>query len=143
MGGHAYLVLGLVDLAILRVDSSNQHVIGDVVEMAAIFQPRPSHADVVCCALTLHLDQDQCILQSMYNMFIEQLSCMQDAQDTERLGCLCLHRNAEAEAVGTCAYQPGSIFHGSHWHLPRALQRYMLRDINQLLGWAGLTTLAP
>lgn len=49
------LVLDLVDGIILNVDRPDQHVVGDVVQVAAELQPGAGGADVVRGALALHL----------------------------------------------------------------------------------------
>jgi hypothetical protein len=51
-------VLDLVGLAVLGVDGTDQHVVRDVVEMSAVFQPGSSHGDVVSGGLALSLDKD-------------------------------------------------------------------------------------
>ena len=60
----AHLVLDAVDLAVLRVECANEHVVGDVVQMATVLEPGPGHTDVVSCALALHLDQNVRTLHS-------------------------------------------------------------------------------
>lgn len=37
---------------------TDEHVVGDVVQVPPVLEPWPSHADVVCGALALGLDQD-------------------------------------------------------------------------------------
>lgn len=49
------LVLDLVHSIILNVNSANQQIVGDVVQVTTEFQPGPSGADVVSGALSLHL----------------------------------------------------------------------------------------
>lgn len=49
-------------LVVLSVQASNQEVVGDVVQVASVLEPGTRHADVVGCALALHLDEDQRIL---------------------------------------------------------------------------------
>lgn len=49
------VVLDLVDGVVVTVDRTDQHVVGDVVQMAAELQPRPCSTDVVCGTLALHL----------------------------------------------------------------------------------------
>lgn len=51
-------VLDLVGLTVLGVGGTNQHVVGDVVQVATVLQPRASHGDVISGGLTLTLDQD-------------------------------------------------------------------------------------
>ena len=53
------LVLDLVDGIVLNVDCTNQQIVGDVVQVAAEFQPGPSSTDVVCGALSLYLQQQR------------------------------------------------------------------------------------
>src|SRR3954470_13769910 len=48
----------LVCLAIGGVDSTNQHVVGDVIQVSTVLQPWTSHGDVVSCCLPLGLDED-------------------------------------------------------------------------------------
>lgn len=50
-----HVVLDLVDSVVLAVDCTNQHVVGDVVQMTAELQPRSCSADVVCGAFALYL----------------------------------------------------------------------------------------
>lgn len=52
-------VLDLVGLTVLGVDGTNQHVVGDVVKVTTVLQPRASHGDVVGGGLALALDQDR------------------------------------------------------------------------------------
>lgn len=52
------LVLDEVGLAVLGVDSSNVHVVGDVLKVTAVLEPGTSHGDVVSGALALGLDED-------------------------------------------------------------------------------------
>jgi hypothetical protein len=52
------VVLDLVGLTVLSVGSTDQHVVGDVVQVATVLQPRASHGDVVSGGLALALDQD-------------------------------------------------------------------------------------
>mmetsp|Transcript_36260 Transcript_36260/g.102163 ORF Transcript_36260/g.102163 Transcript_36260/m.102163 type:complete len:601 (-) Transcript_36260:497-2299(-) len=56
------LVLHAVGLVVLVVDGSDQHVVGDVVEVAAVLQPRARHADVVRGRLALGLDEHPGVL---------------------------------------------------------------------------------
>lgn len=49
------LVLHVVDLVVLRVDGADEHVVGDVVQVAAELEPRAGHRDVVRRALALCL----------------------------------------------------------------------------------------
>lgn len=50
------LIPDAVDAVILHVDSTDQHVVGDVVQVPAELEPGPSSADVVRGALALHLE---------------------------------------------------------------------------------------
>lgn len=49
------LVLDFIDGIILTVHGTNQQIVGDVIQVAAEFQPGPSSTDVVSGALSLHL----------------------------------------------------------------------------------------
>jgi hypothetical protein len=51
-------VLDLVGLAVLSVDGTDQHVVGDVVQMSTVLQPGTGHGDVVGGGLALGLDED-------------------------------------------------------------------------------------
>lgn len=62
--GHTFivssqLVLDLVDSVILNVHGTNQQIVGDVVQVAAEFQPGPSSTDVVSGTLSLHLQHQK------------------------------------------------------------------------------------
>lgn len=52
------LVLNLVDGVVLGVDSSDEEVVRDVVEVTTELEPGTSHGDVIGCALALGLDED-------------------------------------------------------------------------------------
>eukprot|EP00053_Salpingoeca_punica_P020385 m.211399 g.211399 ORF g.211399 m.211399 type:complete len:843 (+) comp18318_c0_seq1:197-2725(+) len=52
-----------VGLAVGLVDGADQHVVADVVQVAAELEPRAGHADVVGRALALGLDEDLHVLQ--------------------------------------------------------------------------------
>ena len=51
-------VLHLVGLTVLGVDGTDQHVVGDVVKVTTVLQPRTGHGDVICCGFALTLDKD-------------------------------------------------------------------------------------
>lgn len=51
----------LIGLAVVRVDGADEEVIGDVVEVAAVLEPRARCADVVRRALALGLDQHRAV----------------------------------------------------------------------------------
>mmetsp|Transcript_24095 Transcript_24095/g.75512 ORF Transcript_24095/g.75512 Transcript_24095/m.75512 type:complete len:373 (-) Transcript_24095:1175-2293(-) len=62
-GGHGvevpgHLVEDLVGLAVLVVDGADEHVVGDIVQVAAVLEPRARHGDVVGGALAPGLDED-------------------------------------------------------------------------------------
>lgn len=62
-GGHSVVlavgeVADLVGLAVVRVDGTDQHVVGDVVKVTAVLEPGTGHGDVVGGGLALGLDQD-------------------------------------------------------------------------------------
>ena len=42
--------------------SRDEHVVGDVVQVTAVLEPGAGHADVVCGALAVDLDQDEGIV---------------------------------------------------------------------------------
>ena len=46
-------VLYIVSLSVFSVDSTNEHVVGNVVKVATELEPRASHRDVISCALAL------------------------------------------------------------------------------------------
>jgi hypothetical protein len=52
-----YLVLDVVGLAIVDIDGADEHVVGDVVQVAAVLEPGAGGADVVRGALAPDLDQ--------------------------------------------------------------------------------------
>lgn len=52
------VVLDLVDAVVLAVDGTDQHVVGDVIQVATELQPGSCGADVVCGAFPLHLQRD-------------------------------------------------------------------------------------
>jgi len=52
------LVLDRVDGEVLRVEGTDQHVVGDVVQVTTELEPGTSHGDVISRALALDLDQD-------------------------------------------------------------------------------------
>jgi hypothetical protein len=52
-------VLDLVCLAVGGVDSTDQHVVRDVVQVPTVLQPRSRHRDVVGGGLALGLDEDR------------------------------------------------------------------------------------
>lgn len=51
-------VVHLVGLSVGSVDSANQHVVGDVVQVTTVLQPGAGHGDVISGSLSLSLDQD-------------------------------------------------------------------------------------
>lgn len=53
------VVLHLVNRIVLAVDRTDQHVVGDVIQMTTELQPRPGSADVVCGAFALHLQMKE------------------------------------------------------------------------------------
>ena len=53
------VVLDLVDGIVFAVDGTNQHVVGDVVQVATELQPRSSSTDVICGAFALHLQKQE------------------------------------------------------------------------------------
>lgn len=67
MAGHIWhtsilscqLVLDVVDGIVLNVDSTDQQIVGNVVQMTTEFQPGAGGTDVVSGALSLHLQQQR------------------------------------------------------------------------------------
>jgi hypothetical protein len=62
-GGHGVVLAGgevvdLVGLAVLGVDGTDQHVVGDVVKVTAVLEPGTGHGDVVGGGLAVGLEQD-------------------------------------------------------------------------------------
>jgi hypothetical protein len=62
-GGHGVVlasgeVVDLVGLAVLGVDGTDQHVVGDVVKVTAVLEPGTGHGDVVGGGLAVGLEQD-------------------------------------------------------------------------------------
>jgi hypothetical protein len=51
-------VLDLVGLTVLSVDGTDQHVVGDVVQVSTVLQPGTGHGDVISGGLALALDED-------------------------------------------------------------------------------------
>ena len=43
------------ELSMRPVDSPNEAVVGDVIQMSTVLEPRSSGTDVVSCTLALHL----------------------------------------------------------------------------------------
>ncbi len=58
----AQLVLDAVDAIVLNVERADEHVVGDIVQVAAVLEPGARHADVVRGALALDLDQHRQVL---------------------------------------------------------------------------------
>ena len=71
------VVLDLVDGIVLAVDGTNQHVVGDVVQVAAELQPRSSSTDVICGAFALHLQK-----QKKLELFHPQHKLLQECLNT-------------------------------------------------------------
>ena len=51
------LVLHIVGLFIEEVDRTNEHVVGDIIEVTTELQPRTCHGDMVCSTLAFGFDQ--------------------------------------------------------------------------------------
>jgi hypothetical protein len=66
-------VLDTVDFTVLRVDSTDQHVVGDVVQVTTVLEPRTGHGDVIGSTLTLDLDQDRDFLKVLSVPLVEGL----------------------------------------------------------------------
>lgn len=78
-------------LAVLRVDGADEHVVGDVVQVAAVLEPGARHGDVVGGALALGLDQHQRVLCGGGGGAGEQPG--------EGEGCSCLQANARCRSA--------------------------------------------
>lgn len=88
-------VLDLVGLAVLSVDGTNQHVVGDVVQMSTVLQPRTGHGDVVSGGLALGLDKDGQvggILAVPGLERLEELQTVGSGRDSDVDGCTVLGR---------------------------------------------------
>mmetsp|Transcript_23424 Transcript_23424/g.59122 ORF Transcript_23424/g.59122 Transcript_23424/m.59122 type:complete len:297 (-) Transcript_23424:284-1174(-) len=87
-------VLHLVHLVVLRVDGADEHVVGDVVQVAAVLEPGAGHGDVVSGALALGLDQDGGIINGVAQLHkgFEQLQAVGVGVH--------VHRNARAVGGG-------------------------------------------
>lgn len=75
--GAAALVLDVVHLVVLVVGGANEHVVGDVVQVAAVLQPGAGSRDVIGGALALDLDQDGQIGQILAVPLVEGLQQLQ------------------------------------------------------------------
>jgi hypothetical protein len=49
----------LIHLAVVGINGTNEHVVGDVLEVTTVFEPRASHGNVVGGALALNLDKNK------------------------------------------------------------------------------------
>ena len=58
-------VLHAVGLSVLSIDSADEHVVGDVVEVPSELEPGPCHRDVVSRTLALHEDAETATAQVM------------------------------------------------------------------------------
>lgn len=45
----SHCVLDLVGFSICRINGTDEHIVRDVIEMAAIFEPRASHYEFISC----------------------------------------------------------------------------------------------
>jgi hypothetical protein len=66
-GGHGIVlasgeVVDLVGLAVLGVDGTDQHVVGNVVKVTTVLQPGSGHTDVISGGLALGLEEDREVL---------------------------------------------------------------------------------
>lgn len=71
------LVLDLVHLVVLGVGGTNEHVVGDVVQMTTVLQPGTGSRDVIGGALSLNLNQHGQIRQILTVPFVEGLQQLQ------------------------------------------------------------------
>ena len=76
------LVAYVVRLAVLVVDGADEHVVGDVVQVAAILEPRTGGADVIGGALALDLDEDGQVDEVLAAPLVERL----EELEARRLG---------------------------------------------------------
>ena len=80
-------VLDLVGLAVLSVDGTNQHVVGDVVQVSTVLQPGTGHGDVIGSGLALALDQDREVLSILTipgAEWLEELKTVGGGRDSDR-----------------------------------------------------------
>lgn len=75
------LVLDLVHFVVLSIGGADEHVVGDVVQVTAILQPRAGGGDVIGCALSFDLDQDGHLVQVLAVPFLERI------QELQAVGC--------------------------------------------------------
>ena len=73
-GGHevlnaSQLILGLTGLVVLGIDSDQEHVVGDVVDVASVLEPRTSLTDVISGALALDLDEHRHVIDGILLLF--------------------------------------------------------------------------
>src|SRR6185312_4524252 len=52
------LILDVIGVIVEKIDGTDQHVVGDIVEMTAEFQPRTRHGDMIGGTLALGFDQE-------------------------------------------------------------------------------------
>ena len=67
------VVLDLVGLAVGRVDGTDKHVVGDVVKMSTVLEPRAGHGDVVSGGLAVALDKNWEVLSILSVPGLERL----------------------------------------------------------------------
>jgi len=84
-------VLDLVGLTVGLVDSSNKHVVGDVVQVTTVLEPGASHGDVIGGGLALGLDQDREVLGVLA---IPSLEGLEELEAVGARGDLHLNRGA-------------------------------------------------
>lgn len=67
------VVLDLVGLSVCTVDGTDKHVVGDVVKMSTVLEPRASHGDVVSGGLALALEENWELLSILSVPGLERL----------------------------------------------------------------------
>lgn len=67
------VVLDLVGLTVCRVDGTDKHVVGDVVKMSTVLEPRAGHGDVVSGGLAEALDKNWKVLSILSVPGLERL----------------------------------------------------------------------
>jgi len=101
--GLGQVAVDAVGLVVLRVNGSDEHVVGDVVKMAAVLEPGAGSADVVGRALALGLDQDVHVLQVL---------AIPGVKGSEELETVALGVNVNLE-VGIASRDLVSVLHNT------------------------------
>lgn len=85
-------VLDLVSLATVSTDGANQHVVGDVVKMSTVLQPRTGHRDVIGGSLANSLDENGNLFNVLSVPSLERLEELQTVRSRR-------HGNIDGGAV--------------------------------------------